>query len=502
MRLGSLLAAAAGTASVLADASLLAVAAAAGAASLFAVAAAGATPWSTPAVLSACPAASAAQVVFPSDSPSKATGAGAIVWSASSRCPGGEGARVAAIGTGDVPGVAAIPHTATGRPIVPWGPLLASGGPHGQIVVAGSAPGAQADGLLIQGNAGGPFAALGATTGGTAPTAIARGYLGDVALASPPSPGDVALTSPPTPGDPALTSPPTSGHGIDRLSVHVERFFAHGFVRNVTARTAGTGAVQALTLAMDFRSEVLVVWVQGHAIYARLVPNKGAPRRVQRIASVGADPTITAVLSDDERAIVAWSDQRDGETSVYVDRSAVGVRFGAPELLERFHDPDGLPSPTASPSLVRLSSESVVLAWAGSAAGHWVVRTAPVELGGVGAVTTIPTPGVDALLADLAAGPDGDALVLWTEPQPTAAGPPDMERQALFAAQGFDGAQARTVFDEPEEVAPPAPVGDATVALDPANDRAVAVWQGEAATIEYSIRTATQPDGQAGPTGP
>ena len=136
-----------------------------------------------------------------------------------------------------------------------------------------------------------------------------------------------------------------------------------------------------------------------------------------------------------------------------------------------------------------MSSESVMLAWAGSAAGHWVVRTAPVDLNGVGAVSTIAASGGDALLAALAPGPDDDALVLWTEPLPTAAGPPDMQRQAIFAARGSDAYPGQTVFGEPEELAPPAPVIDATVALDPDSDRAVAVWQGEAATIEYSIRS-------------
>ncbi len=121
-----------------------------------------------------------------------------------------------------------------------------------------------------------------------------------------------------------------------------------------------------------------------------------------------------------------------------------------------------------------------MLAWAGSAAGHWVVRTAPVDLNGVGDAGTIAAPGADALLADLAAGPDGDALVLWTEPLPTAAGPPDIERQAIFAARGFDDSAAHGMFDAPEQVAPPAPVSDATVALDPDSDRAMAVWQGEA----------------------
>lgn len=340
-------------------------------------------------------------------------------------------------------------------------------------MIAGAAPRAPTsvpDGnrLLIQGTATGPFTPLQAPGGAATPIALTTAYLGDVAIVSPPA------------------LPPGRGG----LNVHVERFFSHRFVRNVSARAAGGGSVQALTLAMDFRSEALAVWAQRGAIYARLVPNKGPVHPLQRLASVGSDPRIAAVLSDDNRAIVAWAEQHGTQTSVYLDRSAAGVRFGPPELLERFNDPDGLSSPAASPSLVRLSSESVILAWAGSAGGHWVVHTAPVDLDGVKTVATFAAPGQDARLADLAAGPDDDALLLWTEPLPTAGGLPDMARQAIFAARGTDAGPGRASFDEPEQVAPPGPVNDATVALDPNSDRAVAAWQGEAATIEYSIRSA------------
>ncbi len=428
-------------------------------------------------VLNPCPAEAAAQVVFPSDSPSHGTGAGVIVWSDSSHCPGGEGARVAALGPNDEPLAALTPHTAAGLPIAPRGALLASGAPHGQVLIAGFSPFAPADGLVIQGAAAGPFAALHPTTGATAPMALATGYLGDVALAAPPAGG-----GPRQPGSRAST-------GTNGLNVHVERFFAHDFVRNITGRAGGTAPIQALTLAMDFRSEVLAVWVQGTTMYGRLVPNKGAARAIQRLATVGAHTQVAAVLSDDEHAIVAWSEQRGEETAIYVDRSAAGVRFGAPELLERFHDPDGLVPPAASPSLVRLSSESVMLAWAGAGAEHWVVRAAPVDLNGVGDVTTIAAPaGMDALLAHFAAGPAGDALLLWTEPLPTAAGPPDMARQAIFAARGFENSATDSRFGAPEQLAPPASVNDPTVAIDPESDRAVAVWRGEAAAIEYSIR--------------
>jgi hypothetical protein len=431
-------------------------------------------PWSAPAAVSGCAAAPAARVLFPSDSPSHATGRGAVVWSAAAGCPGGEGARVSSIGRGEVPGTATIPRTVAGRPIAPRGPLVAAGAPHGQIVIGGSASGAGTgtggprNGQLIQGPAEGPFSTLAPAHGSAAPMALTTAYLGDVALASPPA--------------------GTARSGA--VQVHVERFFSHRFVRDASASASATGAPRALTLAMDYRSDALAVWVKGGAIYARDLPGSGAHHPIQRLAQTVATPTVTALLSDDNRAIVAWDEQRGTETSVYVDRSATGVRFGTPQLLERFRDPDGLSSPAASPTLVRLSSESVMLAWAGAADGHWVVRTAPVDLNGVGAIGTIAPAGADALLSSLAPGPHGEALVLWTEPLPTAAGAADTQRQAIFAARGVDALPGRTVFGEPEEVAPPGPVRDATVALDPASGRALAVWQGERASLEYSIRSA------------
>jgi hypothetical protein len=172
---------------------------------------------------------------------------------------------------------------------------------------------------------------------------------------------------------------------------------------------------------------------------------------------------------------------------VYLDRSASGVRFHTPTLLERFRQPDGLPPPSASPRLIRLSSESVMIAWAGAAEGRWVVRTAAIDLLGVGAPSTIAVPGTDALLAGLVPGPDDDALVLWTQPQPSPTGPEPAE-QSIFAARGFDAYLRKTAFGQPEQVATARPENDATLAMDPHGDGAVALWRGANDALEYAIR--------------
>jgi hypothetical protein len=416
-------------------------------------------------------------VVFPSDSPSDATGVGAVVWSAAASCVGGEGARVAGVGADDVPGASAVVRNAAGRPLLARGPLLASGAPHGKIVIAGPAPDGGTAGLLVQGTAGGPFTTLGSvgTSAAAAPVALTRAYLGDVALASAPAPTPVLARG----GRVSATA---------GFAVHVERFYANHFGREVSVQGAGAAPVRELTLAMDYRSEVLAVWLQGGAIYARLLPNEGPPRPLQRLARVSGAAHVAAVLSDDGRAIVAWSEQRGTETDVYIDRSGARVRFRTAQLLESFSDPDGLSAPAASPSLVRLSSESVMVAWAGADAGHWVVRTAPVLMSGVGVVGTIAAPGADVLLDCLAAGPDADALVLWTQPQPSASAPAELQRESIFAATGFDAADERTAFGAPQLVAAPAAVHGLSAAFDPDNDRAVAVWEGQDGRVEYSVR--------------
>ncbi len=432
--------------------------------------AAEAASWSAPAMLSSCTGDGAPLVIFPSDRPNHATGPGAIVWSAVGNCAGGEGARVAAIGAGDIPAAPIVPATAGGSRIAPQAAISASGAPHGKIVIAGRSPSHPGNTLVIQGAANGSFTALSEIRGDPAPPALSRAYLGDVALASQVS----------------------AGAHRNQLSVSVERYFArHLIPRRAVSSWSGAPA-SAVSVALDYRTDVLTVWAQGGSLWAHNMPASDLLEPIQRLASVQPGVRIAALLSDDNRATVAWEQESAGVSSVYLERSAVGVRFGKPKLLERFRNPDGLADPSGSPRLVRLSSESVMMAWAGAAAGHWAIRAAAVDSGGVGAVTTIAAPGTDALLADLAPGPNDDALLLWSEPQLSATGTPELESQQLLSARGEDIAPGRTVFAAPEPIA--GGVGldnDATVALDPANDRAVAAWRGTEGTFQYSVRNST-----------
>ncbi len=434
-------------------------------------------PWSQPAALSSCSAAGTPAILFPSDSPRQATGPGAIVWGSASRCPGGGGPRLSAVVPGaDAPSPSSIPRTAAGRALGLAAPIAAAAAPRGRILLAGIAgptAGARDSLLLSEGPADGPFTAPQPTGGAPIPLAVTTAYLGDVALASPSG------------------SAQGAGAGALRaIELRVHRHYMGSFLAPIPVTESRS--VQGLTLAMDYRSDALAVWERDEAIYARDLPGSGrSSRSLQRVASVAPGARIAALLSDDDRAIIAWSETRAGITRVYGELSSSGVRFGIPRLLERFADPHGVAPPGGPPRLVRLASESVMLAWTGARAGHWVVRAAAVDLRGVRSIQTISPPGHDALLADLAPGPADEAYALWSEPRSTPSGP-DLNDQTVYAARGIDAYPDRTIFTSPHQISAPGAsgsTGEAAIAIDPDSDRAIAAWRTPGGAIDYSLQS-------------
>ena len=256
-------------------------------------------PWSQPATLDTCSAAGRPEILFPSDAPRHGTGAGAIVWSSGFHCQGGAGPRVSAIAPGaDLPGTATIPRTPAGRTLALSAPTAAAAASHGQILLAGPRTGVSGDGdlLLSEGLAGGPFTPPLATDGPASPLALTTAYLGDVALVSP--------------------SSPSGSTGAIELRIH--RYYMHSFLAPVSVTTSH--AVEGLTLAMDYRSDALAVWERSGAIYARDMPASGrTARSAQRVATAAPGARIAALLSDDDRAILAWSETRRGITRVFAE---------------------------------------------------------------------------------------------------------------------------------------------------------------------------------------
>jgi len=419
--------------------------------------------WSAPARAGACAAGGPPHVLFPDDAPNQPTGPGALVWAAGSTCPGGAGARVQEIAPGGPIGAPARPRSSSGALIAPLGALSTASSPHGQIVISGSDPRHPGAELLVQGRAGGRFSAL--LEGGPLlpPGVLTTAYLGDIALLAP-----------------------TRAPGAGALGVRIERWFANALGPIAASGRSATGAVSSLTVAMDFRSDAIVAWAQEGSIWVRDLPARGAPRPAHRLGPAGSRPHIAALLSDDNRGIVMWSQTGAATTSVWMDYSAPGPRFGAPTLLEHLSDPGGGAPPPGSPRLIRLSSESVMAAWSGAEAGRWVLRTAPIDQHGLQAVGTVALPEGDALLESLAPGPRGEAIALLGQAA-ARSGPGGSPPIALWSVRGTETA-GRTVFGSPEPVATAAAVAGATVAIEPAGDRAIAAWQGPGGGIYYSLR--------------
>jgi hypothetical protein len=437
--------------------------------------------WSAPALLGGCARASSQApplVVFPSSQPQARSGAGALLWTG----PAGCRERIAgATPAGTSSEVLAAPLGPSGLPGPGRALNAGAGGPAEVIAAAGTALGqvlALGDGALAEGSSPGLFATPLPLDGPARPVAVASGYLGDT----------------------AVLSTVRERRARWALALRVQRHYS-STPAAPRLLVVGTDRPSALAVAMDYRSDVLVVWVAGAAIDARLIPAGGAPGRVERVGA-GADVAeLRALISDAGRAIVAWREQAsvlDGRarTSIESSISGPGMVFARATPVESFADLPGLILPPGSLQLTRLSSEAVMIAWTGVSAGRYVVRASPVSLRrGVWAPVTISPRGRQALLASLIPGPLAEVLALWTTAPRLRDGALDPRRRAIFAAWGHYGGHGEARFAAPEALAAPGPNGTPAAAFDPQNDTALAAWATgvRSPRIAYAARAAGAP---------
>jgi hypothetical protein len=521
--------------------------------------------WSAPARLSGCAAALSAHtaplVVFPSSSPQRRSGPGALLWEAPRRCgaSSGGGAPSAttggsggAEGTGGTAGpvgatagggataaTAASGGEAFGATLsaqdVPDGGQALEGGPGGLVGVAaatGTAAGQilafgsdAGGGAFAEGRAAGAFSATRPLGGPAAPVSAFSGYLGDTVAVS-------------------TVRIPRAGWA---LAVRVQRHYSDTPAPPRLLRVGSTPP-SAVAATLDYRSDILVVWARGGGVYAREITQAGIVEAVHRLGSLGPGPVLGApelwaLLSDDGHAIITWRSQslssaRGGRSAAQFHRTAQtragqsraarprpdaaaqsysaaqpragaqltrielsipgpGLAFREPRLVESYADPSSFVPPAGSLRLIRLSSEAVMMAWTGVAAGRYVVRASPVSLhrGAWAPVTisgAVSSPPADALLADLAAGPHAEALALWTVAPRLANGAAEPQL-AIFAARGHYAGHGEADFEAPEVVAPAARNGPPAVAFDPGTGRALAAWVAFAGAphVEYALRAPT-----------
>jgi hypothetical protein len=448
----------------------------------------GAGTWSAPTRLGGCALPPGPRVAFPSQGPAAPTGPGAIVWASSPSCdPASESSVSLSVAALGAPGLATVIRTRLPDTSGAVG-LASVGGPLGRVVVSAGLLGAgfarlAGRGAVLQGRATGPVGSPATLVARDVPPALTRAYLGDVAIAT--------------------VAP---GHAI---AVRVQRYFEHSLARPKLIPIPA-GHVTGLTATMDYRSDVLIAWQQNGAIYARMLRVSGRPERTQRVGVSAPDPQLRALVSDNDHGMIAWSttDAANGSpsrTRDYVALSDAGVRFTRPRLLASFVDPARAGLRPGSLALVRLSTENVLLAWTDAEHGHYVVRAAPAVFAATRGGALVSDPRGQAVLGDLAPGPAREAVVLWSAAP--AGGPLDPSRTELWAARAVIEQHSRPVVSSRERIAPAGPNSDANVAVDPANDRAVAAWltQGSHPSIRYASSSGAagyRPVSAAGPLPP
>lgn len=429
-----------------------------------------AAPWSAPAPLAGCAGPGGLRVLFPSDRPVHRTGPGAIVWSTQAGACGRRGnVRIAAIGAGDRPraghGAPAQLSQVDAVATAPGGRIALAGPPAGDAAgrEGAGATDPKVSARILEGRAGGSlFGEDRLVRAG--PVAAASAYLDDVAFAS-----------------------------LDRagaVQVQLQRHYSSRFAAPVSLGRAGA-PVGNVAVALDYRSDLMTAWQQGGWLWGRWLYQSGRRGPLQRIARVRPPLQLLALNSDDGHGMAAWVEQRGALTAVRIAISGRRGRFDGSQLLERYRDPRGAPPAPGSLRLIRLARESVMIAWPGVRAGHYVVRTAAVSLGGVRPAATLGVPGGDLRLDDFEPGPRNEALELLT------AGPPGASE--LLAARAVNR-RGTALLGAPERIAGPGPIAAAGLAFDPDSDVALAAWR-EGDALRYALRRAQPGPGEEASSG-
>lgn len=275
-------------------------------------------------------------------------------------------------------------------------------------------------------------------------------------------------------------------------------------VRTVYVRRAGTSSFRAAlriavsstargaTVAVGPKGDVLVVWEDGHAIFARHLGPTGHAGAVHRIGD-GVQSALQAAIDGSGRLEVAWKTQRvsEGESNtpaiVRFATAAPGRGFGPQRTVETV-GALGTGRFVGAPG-VRLLAEpggSTLLAWTGFDSSHFVVRASEVVSGHRGAPQTLSPAGVDAVLGDAATGADGAAIVAWRSgvqgADPVAGATP-----TVFASHRDAGAGA---FGAPEQVSADAENAATApfAALDPVSGRSFVVYAPLGGGVQASAR--------------
>jgi hypothetical protein len=191
-----------------------------------------------------------------------------------------------------------------------------------------------------------------------------------------------------------------------------------GQLRSPRAVTSRRG-INRITVTLGRRHRLAVAWERDGKIEARVRRRNrlGPVMTVGRTARLGT--TLRAAVGSGGRIWIVWSSQRlseggdNGPFELYAAVSTLGgTRFRRPRLLDRF---ERRASDEASFDLDIQANENAFVTWSSFDGQNFRAKVASLGPNGRQArFTTLSQPGYDAAVRDLAFGPRGDGVVVWS----------------------------------------------------------------------------------------
>jgi hypothetical protein len=248
------------------------------------------------------------------------------------------------------------------------------------------------------------------------------------------------------------------------------------------------------TVAVNQRGDVIVAWQANGGVFARIRTAGGTLYATERLGNPG-EPVraISAVLSENRGASVAWESQDVGEGTPE-SPARIEASSKAAGASHHFHSSQRLGTvPTLASGqyvsgravkLVRSDDGRVTAVWTGFENGRFVVQAATLSATSFRPGVTLSDPAVDAILGDADAGPSSELAIAW--------------RTGVGGADPGEGAPGLTValrdpgqsaFLPAEVVESGAGANDPVLRFDPSTGRVVTAWN-DLQSIRTSVRPA------------
>ena len=212
--------------------------------------------------------------------------------------------------------------------------------------------------------------------------------------------------------------------GCGRQSLQLFRWRAGARLGRPTriARGRALGA----GVALNARGDVAVVWDRRRgrarrAVYGQILTASGRLRPRRLLGHAPAPPRYRIAVTGTRRVVAAWVAQAVSECDaspgeIAVAQAGAGGRFTRARRLARLRITGcGRYAREPGVAFARGPDGRVLIAWSGNEGARWVVRAGELGASGVTGTAVVSDRATDAVLADLAVGPGGEAVVLLAD---------------------------------------------------------------------------------------